>query len=50
MKLEFPEGTGGAKQKPSVGEYGCFLELHMRTFKMVLEAVGILINLLFMLT
>ena len=29
-KLEFPRGVGGAKQKPSVGEYGYFLELHNR--------------------
>ena len=28
-KLEFPWGRGGAKlKKPSVGEYGYFLELH----------------------
>ena len=31
-KLEFPAGRGGAKQKPSVGEYGYFLELHNHTF------------------
>ena len=32
-KLEFSGGgeRGGAKQKPSVGEYGYFLELHNTT-------------------
>ena len=27
-KLEFPGGWGGYAKKPSVGEYGYFLELH----------------------
>ena len=32
-KLEFPEGCRGSNQKsqkPSVGEYGCFLEQHIK--------------------
>jgi len=28
-KLEFPEGLGVQTKKPSVGEYGYFLEQHL---------------------
>ena len=28
-KLEFPGGTGDARQKPFMGVYGYFLELHI---------------------
>ena len=30
-ELEFLGGRGDAKQKPSVGEYGYYLELHIQT-------------------
>ena len=29
-KLEIPEGGGGTNQKPSLGEYGYFLEQHIQ--------------------
>ena len=34
--LEFPGEYGGAKQKPSIGEYGYFLELHEPVCKCIM--------------